>query len=71
MSQNDYFGKTLKLWPNFIDHFNKRDITSWVTCVQMDSVDKTSTERAYLPYNTETAQIFRPFDKEIPPSGRI
>lgn len=39
--------------------------------IQMASVDKTSTERAELPYNTETAQILRPFDKEIPPSGRI
>lgn len=37
----------------------------------MASVDKTSTERADLPYNTETAQILRPFGKEIPPSGRI
>lgn len=39
--------------------------------MQMASVDKTSTQRAELPYNTETAQTHRPFDKEIPPSGRI
>lgn len=24
-----------------------------------------------LPSNTESAQILRPFDKEIPPSGRV
>lgn len=36
-----------------------------------DSVDKTSQKRADLPSHTETAQILRPFDKEIPPSGMI
>ncbi|MXD22925.1 protein kinase, partial [Escherichia coli] len=28
-------------------------------------------EGAELPSNTETAQILRPFDKEVPPSGRV
>ena len=39
--------------------------------IQMASVDKVPPEGADLPSNTETAQILRPFDKEIPPSGRI
>ena len=39
--------------------------------IQMASVDKAPPERADLPSNTETAKILRPFDKEIPPSGRI
>lgn len=43
----------------------------WQKGIQMASVDKTSTEGADLPYNTETAQILWPFDKEIPPSGRM
>jgi hypothetical protein len=27
MSQSDCSGKTLKLWPVFVDHFNKRTTT--------------------------------------------
>lgn len=39
--------------------------------IQMTNVDKAPLEGAELPSNTETAQILRPFGKEIPPSGRI
>ncbi|ENB7664987.1 TPA: protein kinase [Enterobacter cloacae] len=39
--------------------------------IQMESVDKAPPEEACLPSNTETAKILWPFDKEIPPSGRV
>lgn len=39
--------------------------------IKMTNVDKAPLEGAELPSNTETAKIFRPFDEEIPPSGRI
>ena len=54
----------LRRWQQIAFHVQHKGI-------QMASVDKTSTERADLPYNTETAKILRPFDKETPPSGRI
>nr|WP_305849263.1 protein kinase [Providencia sp. M-27] len=38
--------------------------------IQMTSVDKPTPEGADLPSNTEVARILRPFNKEIPPSGR-
>lgn len=40
----------------------------WLSVVV--SVDKAPLEGVELPSNTETAKILRPFDKEIPPSGR-
>lgn len=39
--------------------------------IQMASVDKKPPEGAELPSNTEATQILRPFDKDIPPSGRV
>ena len=54
----------LRRWQQIAFHMRQKGI-------QMASVDKTSAERAELPYNNETAHILRPFDKEIPPSGRI
>lgn len=40
----------------------------WLSVVV--SVDKAPLEGVELPSNTETAKILRPFDKDIPPSGR-
>lgn len=37
----------------------------------MASVDKAPLEGADLPFNTETAQILWPFNKEISPSRRV
>lgn len=54
----------LRRWQQIAFHVRQKGM-------QMASVDKTSTESAELPYNTETAQILRPFDKEIPPFGRM
>ena len=34
-------------------------------------VDKAPSEEGVLPTKTETDKILRPFDKEIPPSGRV
>jgi len=39
--------------------------------IQMANVDKVIPERADMPSNTDIAQILRPFDIEIPPSGRV
>lgn len=39
--------------------------------IQMINVDKTPQEGTMLPSHTVTAQILKPFDKEIPPSGRL
>ena len=39
--------------------------------IQMASVDKAPSEEGVLPTKTETDKILRPFDKEIPPSGRV
>jgi len=39
--------------------------------IQMVSVDRKPPEGTELPSDTEMAQILGPFDKEIPPSGRI
>ncbi|MCV5005003.1 protein kinase, partial [Escherichia coli] len=54
----------LRRWQQIAFHVRQKGI-------QMASVDKVPPEGADLPSNTETAQILRPFDKEIPPSGRI
>jgi len=56
--------KWKKRWQQIAYHVRQRGI-------QVASVDKTMPEGAELPSNTETAQILRPFDKEIPPSGRV
>lgn len=39
--------------------------------IQMDAVDRPVGLGANLPNERETATILRPFDKEIPPSGRV
>jgi len=39
--------------------------------IQVQAVDKPIPEGADKPNEQETAKILRPFDKEIPPSGRI
>ena len=54
----------LRRWQQIAFHVRQKGI-------QMASVDKQPPEGAELPSNTETAQILRPFDKEIPPSGRV
>jgi hypothetical protein len=53
----------LRRWQQIAFHVRQKGI-------QMASVDKVPPEGEELPSNTETAQILRPFDKEIPPSGR-
>ena len=54
----------LRRWQQIAFHIRQKGI-------QMASVDKSPPSGAELPSNTETAQILRPFDKEIPPSGRV
>ncbi|EDZ66082.1 hypothetical protein NOC27_2762 [Nitrosococcus oceani AFC27] len=54
----------LRRWQQIAFHMRQKGI-------QMASIDRTPPEGAELPSNTETAQILRSFDKEIPPSGRI
>jgi hypothetical protein len=54
----------LRRWQQIAFHVRQKGI-------QMVGVDKASLEEADLPSNTETAQILRPFDKEIPPLGRV
>lgn len=54
----------LRRWQQIAFHVRQKGI-------QMASVDKVSLEGSALPSNTEAAQILRPFDKEIPPSGRV
>jgi len=39
--------------------------------IQVQAVDKPMPEGADKPTERETATILRPFDKEIPPSGRV
>ncbi|MCT8343161.1 protein kinase [Photorhabdus kleinii] len=54
----------LRRWQQIAFHIRQKGI-------QMLSVDKKPLEEAMLPSHTETAQILKPFDKEIPPSGRL
>ncbi len=54
----------LRRWQQIAFHVRQKGI-------QMDSVDKAPPEESCLPSNTETAKILWPFDKEIPPSGRV
>lgn len=37
----------------------------------MSDVDKPATKQDGLPSEREVSNILRPFDKEIPPSGRV
>ena len=39
--------------------------------IQMHDVDKPANGINGLPSEQETAKIIRPFDKDIPPSGRV
>ncbi|HAW4284569.1 TPA: protein kinase [Escherichia coli] len=55
--------KWLRRWQQIAFHVRKKGM-------QMDSVDKILPEGVELPSLRDTAQILRPFDKEIPPSGR-
>ena len=54
----------LRRWQQIAFHVRQKGI-------QMMDVDKAPLEGVELSSNTETAKILRPFDKEIPPSGRI
>lgn len=54
----------LRRWQQIAFHVRQKGI-------QMMNVDKAPLEGVELSSNTETAKILRPFDKEIPPSGRI
>nr|WP_241538211.1 protein kinase [Xenorhabdus sp. KK7.4] len=54
----------LRRWQQIAFHIRQKGI-------QMTCVDRKPPEGAEFPSNTETAQILRLFDKDIPPSGRI
>lgn len=54
----------LRRWQQIAFHVRRKGI-------QMNNVDKAVSEQEDLPSNTETVKILRPFDKEIPPSGRV
>ncbi|MBJ8742352.1 protein kinase [Citrobacter sp. FDAARGOS_156] len=54
----------LRRWQQIAFHIRQMGI-------QMINVDKTPQEGTMLPSHTVTAQILKPFDKEIPPSGRL
>lgn len=54
----------LRRWQQIAFHVRQKGM-------QMAFVDKNPPKGVGLPSNTETAQILRPFDKEIPPSGRV
>ena len=54
----------LKCWQQNAFHIRKKGI-------QMASFDRHLPKKSDLPSNTESAQILRPFDKEIPPSGSV
>lgn len=53
----------LRRWQQIAFHVRQKGM-------QMDSVDKILPEGVELPSHRDTSQILRPFDKEIPPSGR-
>lgn len=53
----------LRRWQQIAFHVRQKGM-------QMGSVDKIPSTGTELPSNTETAQILRPFDQGIPPSGR-
>ncbi len=56
--------KWLRRWQQIAFHIRQKGI-------QMSSVDKKVPDGVKLPSNTETSQILRPFDQEIPSSGRV
>ena len=53
----------LQRWQRIAFHVRQKGI-------QMESVDREPPGDAELPSSTESAQILRPFNKDIPPSGR-
>ncbi|ARU95474.1 protein kinase [Tatumella citrea] len=53
----------LRRWQQIAFHVRQKGM-------QMDSVDKILPEGVEIPSHRDTAQILRPFDKEIPPSGK-
>ncbi len=54
----------MQRWQQIAFHIRQKGI-------QVQAVDKPIPERGGKPSKNETATILRPFDKEIPPSGRI
>ena len=54
----------LRRWQQIAFHVRQKGI-------QRTSVDRQPPEDAELPSNTESDKILRPFDKDIPPSGRV
>jgi hypothetical protein len=54
----------MKRWQRIAFHIRQKGI-------QVESIDKPISKNEAHPSNTETAKIIKPFDKEIPPSGRI
>ncbi len=48
-------------------------ITSYIRQkgMQVQAIDRDIAEGADAPTERETSNILRPFDKEIPPSGRV
>ncbi|MDE1464764.1 protein kinase [Spartinivicinus poritis] len=54
----------MQRWQRIAFHIRQKGI-------QVSSVDKPTLPSADLPSNTESAQILRPFDKDIPASGRV
>ena len=54
----------MKRWQRLAFHIRQKG-------VQVSSVDKPMPEGGVAPSESETAKILRPFDKEIPPSGRV
>lgn len=54
----------LKRWQQIAFHIRQKGI-------QMSNVDQIPIDDSNLPSNTETAKILKPFDKDLPPSGRL
>lgn len=54
----------MRRWQQIAFHIRQKGI-------QMTNVDREPPPTAELPSNTETAKILRPFEKDIPPSGRV
>lgn len=53
----------MRRWQQIAFHVRQKGI-------QMSDVDKATRDSEELPSKTQTAQILRPFEREIPPSGR-
>ncbi len=54
----------LRRWQQIAFHVRQKG-------VQMSAIDKAPANGSNLPTKTETAKILKPFDKKIPPSGRL